>query len=217
MNLFFNSIFREDSAFMLKASRAAGLVVLNLLWLLCTLPVLTAGPATAALHYCIFQFHAQREDRVVRPFFRAFRREFKQGILLGLPVSGLCALLVFNGLFLYGTYPDTVHPLWIPLVILVAMVGAVIVYGFPLLARYRLTLRQVVTNSLAFLLQRPLFTLGALGLYLLPVILLLTVPGLFYRLSFAWILLGESLTAYILDRKLLKLFETQQEKEEDSE
>ncbi len=210
MKKFFDSIFQIDSPVMAKVSQAAGLVILNLLWLFCSLPILTAGPATVALHYCIFQFQTQREDRVVKPFFRAFCREFRQGILLGLPVSILCGILVFNGLYIYGSYPDMFHPMWIPLLILAAMVGAVIIYGFPLLARYTLTLHQIVHNSLLFLLQKPAFSFGAMLLYLLPVILLLTVPNLLYHLSFAWLLLGESLTAYFLDKKILKLFEAQQ-------
>lgn len=208
---FFDSIFRFDSPFMLKASRFGSLILLNLLWVVCCLPVITIGPATVAMHYVIFQYHTERSDQVFRPFFKSFRRDFLQSVLLGIPVSILCVLLVFNGLFIYGNYPDTFTPLWIPYVLLVLITGGLLVYGFPQIARYSLNLRQIVSNSLIFLTQNLKFSLGAMFLYFLPVLVWILIPGFFSNFAFFWVLIGGSLSAYLNNKTLLKIFESEQE------
>lgn len=211
MKGFFDAVFRYDSPFMLTASRVASLILLNLLWLICCIPVVTIGPATVAMNYVIFLYHNQLSDQVFKPFFKAFRRDFLQGVLLGIPVSIVCVLLVFNGLYIYGNYPDTFHPLWIPFILMVLITGAMITYGFPLIARYSLSLRQIVSNALGLMLQNPKFTLFAMLLHLLPVLLWLFAPGLLNIVGFFWVLIGGSLTAFINDKKLLKIFEQQEE------
>ena len=206
-----DSILVFDSPFMLRASRVACLIMLNMLWLLCCIPVITIGPATAAMHYVIFQYHTERSDVVAKPFFHAFRRDFRQGILLGLPVTIVCVLLGFNALYIYGNYPGTFHPLWIPFALMVAIVGAMMLYGFPLIARYNLSLKQIFGNAVGLLLQNPKFSFFGMAGYFLPVILLIAAPNFLVKISFLWVLLGGSVTAYLADRALLKIFEAQQE------
>ena len=210
---FFDSIFRYDSSFMLKASRVASLIVLNLLWLVCCIPVITIGPATVAMHHVLFQYHTGRSDQVFKPFFHAFRRDFLQGAILGIPVTIVCVLLVFNGLYIYGNYPDTFHPLWIPFILMVLIVGAMIIYGFPLMARYTLKLGQIISNALVFFIRNPKFSVFSMLLYFLPVLVFLFVPKIFPNFLFFWVLLGGSTSASLCDKKLLKLFETEQEEE----
>ena len=208
---FFDSIFSFDSPFMLKASRVASLIVLNVLWLVCCIPVITIGPATVALHHVHFQYHTGRSDQVFKPFFHAFRRDFLQGMLLGIPVTVVSGLLFFNGLYIYGNYPDQLHPLWIPFILMALILAAMTVYGFPLLARYRLKLGQVIGNALGFFIRNPKLSVFATLFYFLPVLIFLIVPGFFANFMFFWVLLGNSTVATFCDKKLLKLFEREEE------
>jgi len=209
MRKLFDAIFNFDSPFMLRASRVACLILLNILWLLLCLPIVTIGPATVALNYVILQYHTERSDEVFRPFFKAFRRDFWQSLLLGVPVTILCAILFFNGLFIYGNYPGQFHPLWIPFALMLLITGAVITFGFPLLSRYHLTLRQTVNNSLIFFVQNLPGSLFFMALHFLPILVWIFLPGFFPNFCFFWVLLGPSLVAYINDRKLLDIFEKQ--------
>lgn len=210
MRKFFDAIFNFDSPFMLRAYRVAALILLNILWLVCCLPLVTIGPATVAMNHVIFLYHTHASDELFRPFFRAFRRDFFQSILLGIPVTVVSGLLFFNGLYIYGNYPDQFHPLWIPFALMLLITGAVITYGFPMLARYSLTLRQVVNNSLIFFVRNLPGSLAAMSMHLLPVLVWLFLPNQLANFGFFWVLIGGSLVAYINDRKLLAIFEKQQ-------
>ena len=45
------SFFSGENFFFRATGRILDLVVLSLLWLVCSLPMVTVGPATAALYY----------------------------------------------------------------------------------------------------------------------------------------------------------------------
>ena len=67
--------------------------ILHLLWLLCCLPVLTAGASTAALYYALIKDIRDEEGHYVRAFFKSFRTNLKQGMIIGIPDLILGVLL----------------------------------------------------------------------------------------------------------------------------
>ena len=68
--------------------------VLHLLWVVCCLPVITAGAATAALYYALIKDIRDEEGHYVRAFFKSFRTNMKQGIIIGVPDLLLGVLLL---------------------------------------------------------------------------------------------------------------------------
>ena len=78
---------------------------LSILWICLCLPIVTAGPATAALYYTVVKCVRPRESGAFGYYFRSFRQNFKTGLLTGLIVIPM-ALLLFGGHFIvrwYGT------------------------------------------------------------------------------------------------------------------
>ena len=67
---------------------------LNILWLVCSLPIVTIGASTTALFYVTLKMAEDRDDGLTRMFFKAFRENFKPAtklwlILLAVAVSSL--------------------------------------------------------------------------------------------------------------------------------
>jgi len=93
-------LFRWDSPIMQKLALVGNLIVLNILWIVCSLPIITMGASTAALYHVIFQIQTKDEEAVLRPFFRGFVQNFKQATLLWLPLLLVMGLLGFNILYL---------------------------------------------------------------------------------------------------------------------
>ena len=86
-------------------SAAADLLVLNLLAILCSLPIFTIGAAVTALDDVCFRMIRQEGSSVVRGYFHAFRANFKRGILLGLLFLAAAALLYFDYLAALAPLP----------------------------------------------------------------------------------------------------------------
>ena len=60
------------------------LVALNLLWIICSIPVITAGASTTALFYCTLKIHKDGDCRAFKDFFKSFKQNFKQSTLVWL-------------------------------------------------------------------------------------------------------------------------------------
>ena len=94
-------LFSPEGALFRITERLTNLVVLNLLYLVFCIPIVTIGPATAALHYVTLKYAANEEDRVWAPFIHSFRQNLKQGILVGLIATAVGVFLAFDLYWIY--------------------------------------------------------------------------------------------------------------------
>ena len=77
----FFSYESKFSQMMIKLSYSCWL---NLLWLICSIPVFTLGAATTALYDVSLKIVRDEETSITRQFFRSFRRNFRQSTVLWL-------------------------------------------------------------------------------------------------------------------------------------
>lgn len=132
------------------AVRATDLFVLNLLWLLVSLPVVTLFPATAAVFGVVREWQVHEGSGAVTPFARQLRAHFRTAFLLGLvwlPLGGLVALNFAIVLRIEGP----------PSLVLLStnLFGALVylfisVYLFPLLVHLRLPALRLIQYGLYF-------------------------------------------------------------------
>lgn len=148
--------FSYESRFSQLLMKLCYCCYLNMLWFVCSLPIVTMGAATAALYSACFRIHREEEGRSVGlAFFRAFRENFKQATILWLILLGVGLVLGGDGYILYhlrASSTGTVAVIWtlVLAVIIAAAVAYVIVllYVFPLVARVRNTNWAMLKNSL---------------------------------------------------------------------
>lgn len=60
------------------------IITAGLLWLVCSLPLVTIGAASAALYYSVVKCIRHERGGLTKSFFKAFRRDFKTATLLWL-------------------------------------------------------------------------------------------------------------------------------------
>lgn len=185
-----------DNPFFRLMGAIGDLVVLNILWLLCCLPVVTAGASTLALFAIVHKIVAGEDYRTASGFFKAFRRDFKQATALWLVVlaAGIAALAglraasaqddVFTGLLAAASF------------LLLAGVCCCGCWGLALLARFTyrhglLALLDGARMTVANLLP----TVGILALLAWMPLLWVLAPGWFVYLLLPLFLVGGSATA----------------------
>lgn len=192
-------IFDSENPVMQALGVACDLLVLNILTVVCCLPILTCGAALTALNAVSLRLVRHEDTGIVRGYFRFFRNNWKQGSLLGL-------IFLIAAVVLY--VDDQVAAVYAPqlrgVVIAAAMVvAAVALYAFALQARYENTIMGTLKNALSLAiaffpqtLGMLLFTLGLwliclhFAVYALPVLLLfgLSLPGYVCALIYSGIL-----------------------------
>ena len=73
------SFFNPEKGIWAWLSTAVDIVGLSIAWLFLCLPLVTAGPATAALYHAVVLYVRPREQGAFKDFFRSFRRNLRVG------------------------------------------------------------------------------------------------------------------------------------------
>ena len=77
-----NRFFNMDNKFFVFMGRVADLILLNILCILCCIPIVTAGASITALYYVTLKMARDEESYIIRSFFRSFKQNFKQSTLI---------------------------------------------------------------------------------------------------------------------------------------
>lgn len=202
-------IFRWDSPLMRFMMLITNLMCLNVLWVLCCLPVLTAGAATTALYRVIFLYITKQDDGVLKPFFKAFKDNFK----LVTPVWML-HLLIGAALGAEAFYLSQGSQLWLKVIfgILLFIYIGVGAYLYPIMARYETSRKRAVFNSFALSVRHLLTTVCVVVLQVLPAALILYKPDYFWKSILFWTVGGFSVIAFLCGKMIwvvLKKYESQ--------
>lgn len=184
--------FDLESPLMRVLNRVADLMILNLLMIVCCIPVITIGAAVTAMHYVILKMVRGEEGYLVKGFFKSFRENFKQATLIWLMMLVIIAvyigdtvILLFSGL----TFPK---PLTIAVIAVGIIIALIAMYVFPLLARFENTIRNTVKNAALIAVGNLPKTILMAVIYVLP---LVVVYFSTYAMLFVF-LFGISVPAY---------------------
>ena len=139
----FKRIFDANNPLMQALSVAADLLVLNLLTLLCSLPVLTLGAALTALNDAVLRIIRGEDTYLLRSYFRAFRANLLKGSALGLLFLLAGALVWLD----YRVALAVAPPLRFTAAAVGVLVLALALYAFALLSRYENTLAGTLKNA----------------------------------------------------------------------
>ena len=190
----FFSYESKFSQLLLKLCRAC---YLNLLWFLCSIPIITIGASTTALYYASLKIVRDEDNHVGAQFFRSFRENFRQATVIWLILLGVGLFLGADGYIVYHLRQSSLGPagvLWT--LVLAVLIAAAVVYVivllhvFPLLASVSNTNTAMLKNA---------FLIGTH--YLFATILVFAVHFAMFFVVVAWftplIVFGEGLCALL--------------------
>lgn len=189
--------------------RLTNLVVLNLLYLVFCIPIVTIGPATAALHYVTLKYAANEEDRVWAPFIHSFRQNLKQGILVGLIATAVGVFLAFDLYWIYqmvnaGQAFDKVVLVLVSLACIVYLMMTAYIY--PLLARYDNSIKQMFRTAIILAIRHLPATLCMAVISAAPIILLMYTPTTFMVSLTFYFFIGFAAIAFLHDKLIHRIF-----------
>lgn len=136
--------FSVDSPFYRFITKLWDIVQLNFLWLLCCIPVVTAGASTVAACSVALKMAEDTEGYIGRSFFKAFKENLKGGIPLGLLTLAAAYAVYLD--FQFWNATESVLFLIMGMVAVVVFIMGLL-YAFPLMARYENTFLRTLKNS----------------------------------------------------------------------
>ena len=203
-----SKLFRMDSPLMRFLTKIADLMVLNILFCVTSIPLITIGASWTALYSVTLKMVRDEEGSVSRSYFRSFRQNFRQATLLWLGVLVVLALLALDIRALNGMAGGTAPGLLRVGVEILALLGIMVLqYLFPSLARFEASLADTLKNAcmmaLAHLPKTALMTAAAVGAVWITLINNTTIAvGLM-----VWPLIGFAMMAFGNSGILRKIFD----------
>ena len=182
------------------------LMVLNVLWILCSLPVFTVGPATSALARVTINLVRDESEAVGKNFFLAFRRDFGKAVILGLIALAGLAIAISDILFAISLTGGMRIVFAIVAVLVSSIVFSYHAYIFALHAFFDNSVVGQIKNALSLAAASPVDTLMIWICFAVPVAVFLLLPRyILIDIGFLYILFGISCPAYFAARHQTKV------------
>ena len=196
-----------DNFFFRTVNKIVDLVWLNILTLICALPVITMGASLTAMYSILLKMANNEEGKIASDFFASYKENFANAtkVWLGvLAIGGVCAgnlALIKNGVM--DGMGILAKASTVCLIFILLVLAAFMLYFLPLLARFDQTFGITFKN--AFLLAGAYLprTVCMIIISLFPLALML-LSNYFLWL---WFLYGFSFTGYFCAMLLVRIFE----------
>lgn len=211
--------FDLDSPLMKALNRMTDILWLNILTLVCSIPIITAGASFTALHYACLKMVRDEDGYITREYFKSWKKNFKQATIIWIIMLAVFGLLAADVYCIHVMSTNTA-------ILFAAICAAAIfvlmtsLYVFPVLSHFENTIIGTIKNSFFMsILALPRTILMAL-LTVAPLALLYAVE---YFNTMTWLvplifLFGYSAPAYVcamLYNKFFKKFEPESESTND--
>lgn len=185
------TFFSSDSALMRGLGTLADIMLLNLIFVVASVPVLTLGASLTALNFTAMRIATGECNSVAGDFVRSFRQNFRQatviGLLLVLMAAVLAAWFVVVTNLAFGPLAELVLlAVWYVLAFNFAIAT---MFVFPYLASFEGSTRAVLRNARLLSWKHPFAALAGLTLIALCAAITVFYPQ-YMAYGLFWFLFG---------------------------
>lgn len=184
---------------------------LHILWLVCSIPVITIGASTTALCYSCMRLH-ENEAYVTRSFFKSFKQNFRQSTILFLGFLIMGAILVFD--IIAGSQMNSMagNVVKYAAIILVIPYAVTLLYVFAVQAKFFNPVSKTIKYSLMTAAKFFPYTIKMFFIMLLFIVFNMTIV----LANFVTVSIGVGVVAYLLSFHYNKVFSKIISKEEEN-
>ena len=140
--------FDTDNFLMRFCEKVLDIVMVNLLFVVSCLPIVTIGVAKISLYQTIFEVKSSRRVPVFKTYMRAFKQNLKLGLQLGLLELGIFLISVVDLSLFWGQTSlgfQLIKAICLGILIFLTLV---MLASYPIAARYDLTWKEVLQKGL---------------------------------------------------------------------
>lgn len=201
-------ILNPDSPFNQFLVRIADLCIINILMLICCIPIVTIGASITAAHKTAQDMIHDNVTGVAGPFFKSFKTNFKQATIVWLLEAFFMAVMV--GYFMLITVYVTGSFRTISFIVLAAaafVLFSLTTYMYPMIARYENTLKQHLLNAMQLILFNLPRTILTVLVSLIPVAVAFFFTPFFLQIGVLFLLFGFAFMILIHNSMLKPIFD----------
>lgn len=196
-------------------SMVADLCILNIICVVCCIPIITAGASITAMYYVTLKMVRNEEAYIVRSFFKSFKQNFKQATVINL-IMLLIGVVLYVDLNVAKAMQGGVGQIFHIIFMAFALIYFILfLYVYPVLARFYNTIKNTIKNALFMAIRHLPYTVIMVLIAVCPLLLLLVKSYQIQSTLFVlFLLMGFALIAYCNSCFLVKIFDNYMPKEE---
>lgn len=203
----FDQIFDFDNKVWRFIGKFFDIIILNLLWIICSIPIITIGAATTAVYYVTLKLARDEEGSIVKGFFTSFKENFKQSTIIWI-IMLVVGIPLGMDLYFFVLMRETFtqFQIWLTalVIVFVFIYLCVLIYVFPLQAKFYNPIRKTIGNCFWMLVRYFPYTVLLVMIDLSIIVLPLFV---FSALRPFLFLFGFPLMAFANSYILVKIFD----------
>ena len=195
-----------DNVVMRALGKIGDMICLNVMWLICCIPIITIGASTTALYTVMLRMVKNEEGYIFRGFLKAFKSNFKQSTLIWLILLllGIVWTVDFRVAgFIPGMAGIILSAIFLALGFILL---SVMIYIFPLTARYENGIKATFKNALILIVAKLPYTFLMVAIVVAAVFASLwSAFTLLFSLPL-WLIIGGALIAWVNSYILRRVF-----------
>lgn len=197
-----------DNKFFVFMGRVADLMILNLLCVLCCIPIVTAGASITAMFYVTLKMVRNEESYVTRGFFKSFKENFRQATIIHLIMLAIGFFLIMDVRITSKLNTTISRPLMVVFIAFIFLYLLVFLYIYPVLSKFYNSIRQTFINAFLMAIRHLPYTILMLLVSASP-ILVLYIPYAQIQsiLMLLLILMGAGVVAYVNSIFFVRIFD----------
>ncbi len=158
-----SGFFNYDNPVWRFIGKFGDLILLNILWLVFSIPIFTIGASTTAVYYVTLKLARDDDGYTIRSFFKSFKENFKQATVIWLVLLAIGAILGVDLYFFARLFTGsgTIKTVMLTVFLALAIVyAAVFMYIFPLQSRFFNSVKKTFFNAFFMSLRHLFRTIG---------------------------------------------------------
>lgn len=141
-------LLNENNIIHIFFNKLGDIIIANLLFILCSIPLITIGPSLTALYHCMLRTVKGNNNGTVKTFFKAFKENFRQSFIIWLIILSIDAVLFLNIRFLLHESGTNATILLYLSVGVTSLSLIFTLYIFPIIAAFANTLKVLCKNAI---------------------------------------------------------------------
>lgn len=206
----------KGQKFFAFATKLAQLMWLNILTIVCSLPIVTVGAAFTAMHRVLVDIYRDEDNKITKTYFVSFKKNFWQATKIWLLYLVFYAILLADYWALKALDNNAIRYLNILLPVLVLISSLSLSWVFVMQSRYTLSTKDTIAFSFTRIIAFPLRTLCMGATLLAPFVLTIYFPRFFILVTLLGIS-GPGIIGTCFYNKALKIMEDDGEEENSEE
>lgn len=202
-----NNIFSYDSKFFEKLGEVSNIIILNFIFIISCVPVVTIGVSITSLYYVAMKMVKKQEIYILKEYIKVFKENFKISTIVWFIMIMIGGILVVD-VYLVTLVSNELISNIVKLVFTMISILYIftITYVFPIISKFDNSIKNTIINSILISIQNLPYTIIIIILNLSPLLLISLFSSQWGNIIFFYTVIGFGIIIYINSILFEKIF-----------